>query len=150
MPSPAKPAESLESIALVVAATVVSHGTRGGFLVDAGAKALAKDVAPFLVGHGSVLGYPDAVLTRSNDHHGIAEVPAGSPRPRIGEVVLIVPNHACPVVNLVDELVVVQGGQVVDRWPRGRPRPEQLKFAGPGRQPGRGQQSSRLAAIRAG
>ena len=116
-------ADSLESIALVVAATVVSHGTRGGFLVDAGAKALAKDVAPFLVGHGSVLGYPDAVLTRLNDHHGTAEVPAGSPRPRIGEVVLIVPNHACPVVNLVDEMLVVKGGQLVDRWPvdaRGR------------------------------
>jgi D-serine deaminase-like pyridoxal phosphate-dependent protein len=112
-----------DSVALVVAATVVSYGTRGGFFVDAGAKSLAKDVAPFLVGHGSVLGYPDAVLVRVNDHHGVAEVPAGSPRPAIGEVVMVVPNHVCPVVNLVDELVIVQGGQVVDRWPvdaRGR------------------------------
>jgi D-serine deaminase-like pyridoxal phosphate-dependent protein len=70
-----------------------------------------------------VLGYPDAVLSRVNDHHGIAEVPPGAPRPAIGEVVWIVPNHVCPVVNLVDELVVAQGGQVVDRWPvdaRGR------------------------------
>jgi len=115
--------EPYESVALVVAGTVVSHGTQGGFLVDAGAKILAKDVAPYLAGHGAVLGYPDAVLTRVNDHHGIAEVPAGSPRPPVGEVVLIVPNHVCPVVNLVDELVVVQGGHVVDRWPvdaRGR------------------------------
>ena len=123
VPSPAKTPAAFESVAIVVAATVVSHGTRGAFLVDAGAKALAKDVSPFLVGHGSVVGYPDAVLTRVYDHHGIAEVPAGSPRPAIGEVVLIVPNHACPVVNLVDEMVVVQGGQIVDRWPvdaRGR------------------------------
>ena len=115
--------DQFDSVALVVAATVVSHGTRGGFLVDAGAKSLAKDVARFLEGHGSVLGYPEAVLTRVNDHHGIAEVPDGTPRPAIGEVVLIVPNHVCPVVNLVDELVVVQGGRVVDRWPvdaRGR------------------------------
>jgi len=112
-----------ESVALVVAATVVSHGTRGGFLVDAGAKVLTKDVAPYLAGHGVVLGYPDAVLTRVNDHHGTAEVPAGTARPAIGEVVCIVPNHVCPVVNLVDELVVVSGGRVVDRWPvdaRGR------------------------------
>jgi D-serine deaminase-like pyridoxal phosphate-dependent protein len=110
-------------VALVVAATVVSHGTRGGFLVDAGAKTLGKDVARFLEGHGSVLGYPKAVLARVNDHHGIAEVHAGSPRPAIGEVVLIVPNHVCPVVNLVDEMIVVQGGRAVDRWPvdaRGR------------------------------
>jgi len=118
-----EPAGVDASVALVVAATVVSHGARGGFLVDAGAKILTKDVAPYLAGHGVVLGYPDAVLTRVNDHHGIAEIPAGATRPAIGEIVLIVPNHVCPVVNLVDELVVVSGGRVVDRWPvdaRGR------------------------------
>lgn len=104
------------SIALVVAATVVSHGARGGFVVDAGAKVLAKDTAAYLPGHGEVVGYPDAVLTRVNDHHGVAEVPKGSKRPAVGDVVFIVPNHVCPVVNLVDELVVVQRGAVVDRW----------------------------------
>jgi D-serine deaminase-like pyridoxal phosphate-dependent protein len=33
------------------------------------------------------------------------------------------PNHVCPVVNLVDEYVVAQGGRIVGRWPvdaRGR------------------------------
>jgi D-serine deaminase-like pyridoxal phosphate-dependent protein len=33
------------------------------------------------------------------------------------------PNHVCPVVNLVDEYVVASGGEVVDHWPvdaRGR------------------------------
>lgn len=115
--------EPYPSVALVVAATVVSHGTQGGFLIDAGAKILNKDVAPYLAGHGAVLGYPDAVIVRVNDHHGIVEVPPSVPRPAIGEVVLIVPNHVCPVVNLVDELIVVQRGQLVDRWPvdaRGR------------------------------
>jgi len=110
------PGDEAGKIALVVAATVVSHGARGGFLVDAGAKILGKDVAPTVPGHGSILGYPDAVISRVNDHHGIAEVPDRAPRPAIGEVVWIVPNHVCPVVNLVDELIVAQGGQVVDRW----------------------------------
>ena len=35
----------------------------------------------------------------------------------------MIPNHVCTVVNLVDELHVVQDGQVADRWPvdaRGR------------------------------
>lgn len=111
------------SNALVVAARVVSHGTRGGFLIDAGAKVLSKDVASYLVGHGVVLGYPRAVIARVNDHHGVVEVPAGSSRPSIGEVVFVVPNHVCPVVNLVDELLVARKGSVVDRWPvdaRGR------------------------------
>lgn len=117
------PTDADDTIALVVAATVVSHGSRGGFLVDAGAKILGKDGAPYIAGHGAVLGYPEAVLTRVYDHHGSAEVPAGTPRPPIGEVVLIVPNHVCPVVNLVDEFIVIRGGQVEARWPvdaRGR------------------------------
>jgi D-serine deaminase-like pyridoxal phosphate-dependent protein len=104
------------TIALMVAATVVSHGARGGFVVDAGAKVLAKDTAAYLSGHGEIVGYPNAVLTRVNDHHGVAEVPKGSRRPAVGEVVFIVPNHVCPVVNLADELLVVQRGAVVDRW----------------------------------
>jgi D-serine deaminase-like pyridoxal phosphate-dependent protein len=115
--------DAADAVALVVASTVVSHGSRGGFLLDAGAKILAKDAAPYLTGHGAVLDYPEAVLTRLNDHHGIAEVPAGTRRPEIGEVVFIVPNHVCPVVNLVDEFIVTRGGQVLERWPvdaRGR------------------------------
>ncbi len=109
--------------ALMVAATVVSPGPRHGFVIDAGAKILAKDVAPFLDGHGSVLGYPDAVIERVNDHHGVVELPAGSARPAIGSIVWVIPNHVCPVVNLVDELVVASGGRLVGRWPvdaRGR------------------------------
>ena len=36
---------------------------------------------------------------------------------RIGEMLEVIPVHSCPVANLVDELVVVRGGAVVDRWP---------------------------------
>jgi D-serine deaminase-like pyridoxal phosphate-dependent protein len=35
----------------------------------------------------------------------------------------VVPNHVCTTVNLVNELHVVQDGQVTERWPvaaRGR------------------------------
>lgn len=115
--------EALDDTALLVAATVVSHGSGSGFVVDAGAKILAKDVAPYLAGHGTVVGYPDAVIARVNDHHGVVAMPAGSARPAIGEIVWIAPNHVCPVVNLVDEYVVARDGRIVGRWPvdaRGR------------------------------
>ena len=39
--------QALDDAALLVAATVVSHGSGVGFVVDAGAKILAKDVTPF-------------------------------------------------------------------------------------------------------
>ena len=80
-------------------------------------------MAPYLAGHGSVVGYPDAVIERVNDHHGVVALPPDATRPVIGEVVWIAPNHVCPVVNLVDAYVVAQGGRIVDRWPvdaRGR------------------------------
>ena len=116
--------EPFEDAALMVAATVVSFGgSEHGFVIDAGAKILAKDVSSFLPGHGSVLGCPEAVIERVNDHHGVVSFPAGSARPPIGSVVWVMPNHVCPVVNLVDEYVVASDGQIVDRWPvdaRGR------------------------------
>jgi D-serine deaminase-like pyridoxal phosphate-dependent protein len=115
--------ESFEEAALMVAATVVSAGPGHGFVIDAGAKILGKDVAPYLRGHGSVLGYPEAVIDRVYDHHGVAELPPGSSRPAVGSVVWVMPNHVCPVVNLVDEYVVARGGRIVARWPvdaRGR------------------------------
>src|SRR4029077_6421894 len=95
--------EPVDGVALVVAATVISHGTNGGFIIDAGAKILGKDVAPYLAGHGEVLGWDGASVARIFDHHGVIEFAEGAPRPAIGEVVWVAPNHVCPVVNLVDE-----------------------------------------------
>jgi D-serine deaminase-like pyridoxal phosphate-dependent protein len=115
--------EPAEDAAMMVATTVVSHGAGGGFVIDAGAKILAQDVAPFVAGHGAVVGYPDAVIQRLNDHHGVVYLPPGAARPAIGTIVWVVPNHVCPVVNLVDAFVVAQGGRVVETWPvdaRGR------------------------------
>jgi D-serine deaminase-like pyridoxal phosphate-dependent protein len=115
--------EPFDEAALMVASTVVSAGSGDGFVIDAGAKVLAKDVSPFLSGHGSILGYPGAVIDRVNDHHGVVSLTDGGPRPPVGSVVWVMPNHVCPVVNLVDEMVVASGGRVVDRWPvdaRGR------------------------------
>ncbi|MFB9831702.1 alanine racemase [Actinoallomurus acaciae] len=106
-----------EDVAMAVAATVVSvSASPRRFVVDAGAKVLSKDGPPTVAGFGAVPTYPDAVVTRTFDHHGIVEIGAGE-RPSAGEVVTVVPNHACPVVNLADELVIVEDGKIVDRWP---------------------------------
>lgn len=105
------------AIAAAVAATVVSvdRGARR-FVVDAGAKILAKDTAPYVAGHGEIPELGGALIDRVYDYHGVAEAAGDGPLPEVGRVVMIVPNHVCPVVNLVEELVVVRGGRVVDRW----------------------------------
>ena len=63
------------------------------------------------------------IIERLYDYHGVVVSPAGSPSPRLGEVVAVVPNHVCPVVDLFDSFVAVRGATVVGRLPvdaRGR------------------------------
>ena len=112
---------TMGEVALVVAATVVASHGDGRFVLDAGSKALAADKPAIVRGHGMLPEYPDAELRSLSEHHCVAWT--DGPRPSVGDVVAVVPNHCCVVVNLVDRLTVVQRGQVVDHWPvasRGR------------------------------
>jgi D-serine deaminase-like pyridoxal phosphate-dependent protein len=116
-------ASPVDGVAICVAATVVSDAVEGQVVIDAGAKSLTKDRPDYLAGHGFLPAYPDGVLERVSDYHGVVRLPAGAPRPQVGEVVAVVPNHACPVVDLFDSFVVSRGGQPIGRWPvdaRGR------------------------------
>jgi len=112
-----------DGLALVVAATVVSTAVPGQVVVDAGAKTLTKDRAPFLEGFGLMPAYPDAVIERLFDYHGAVAILPGTQAPKLGDIVAIVPNHVCPVVDLFDTFVATRSGAVVGRWPvdaRGR------------------------------
>ena len=112
-----------DGVAIAVAATVVSASLAGQVVIDAGAKTLTKDLPPYLVGYGALPAYPDAVIERVSDYHGVVRVPDGTPAPTLGEVVAVIPNHACPVVDLHDDFVATRSGTVVGRWPvdaRGR------------------------------
>ena len=71
---------------------------------------------------GDVIGHDDWSAARLSEEHGVIEVPA-SAEVSVGERVLIMPNHICPVINLANELTIVEDGVVVDQWPvaaRGR------------------------------
>ena len=110
-----------EDIALTVAATVVSHhaaqpGSPSRFIVDAGSKILGSDRPAWASGFGRLLDHPDARITALSEHHATVEWPDGGNPPAIGERLRIIPNHVCLAVNLVDDVAVVSGGQLVDRW----------------------------------
>jgi D-serine deaminase-like pyridoxal phosphate-dependent protein len=111
-----------EGCAVAVAATVVSVFD-DRVVLDAGAKALTKDRADWIEGYGAVVGYPDLAIDRVNDYHGVALAPPGARRPNLGEVVAIIPNHICPVIDLVDTFVAVTADGGTEVWPvdaRGR------------------------------
>jgi D-serine deaminase-like pyridoxal phosphate-dependent protein len=111
----------VEGCAAVVAATVVSV-FEDRVVLDAGAKSLTKDRADFLDGYGRVVGHPGLDVARLSDYHAI--VPTYSAATLgLGDVVAIIPNHICPVVDLFDAFQVVMPGGAVEIWPvdaRGR------------------------------
>jgi D-serine deaminase-like pyridoxal phosphate-dependent protein len=105
-----------DGLAMWVAATVVSNAVPGQVVVDAGAKTLTKDRPEYLEGHGLIPAYPEAVVDRLSDYHGVVRIPPDSEAPRLGEVVAILPNHACPVIDLFFSFVAVRSGETVGAW----------------------------------
>jgi D-serine deaminase-like pyridoxal phosphate-dependent protein len=106
-----------DGIAAAIVASVVSVNRRARrFVVDAGAKVLSKDVAPYLDGHGEIPALGGLPVARLADHHGTVDAPDGAALPEVGQVVAVLPNHICPVVNLVDAFLVVRDGRLVDTW----------------------------------
>jgi D-serine deaminase-like pyridoxal phosphate-dependent protein len=67
-------------------------------------------------GYGGVAG-TRAVLAKLNEYHGFVALPDGGPRPSVGTVVPVVPNHVCPVVASFEELLVTDTeGATMRRW----------------------------------
>lgn len=103
-----------EQVALRVLATVVSRPTATRAILDAGSKALSSDLLG-MEGHGLIVEYPDAIINKLSEEHGHVEL--GARGPQIGERVSIIPNHACVVTNLFNEIVGMRGGRVEVVWP---------------------------------
>jgi D-serine deaminase-like pyridoxal phosphate-dependent protein len=111
----------LERCALRVLVTVVSHAARDRAVIDAGSKTLTSDRgvhgAATATSHGTIVEKPDIVIGGLSEEHGWLRLDPNGSDVAIGEHLTIVPVHACPVANLVDHLVIVRDGAVVDRWP---------------------------------
>jgi D-serine deaminase-like pyridoxal phosphate-dependent protein len=104
-----------DQIALFTAATVVSDWVPDQVILDVGTKALGREGTPER-GYGGIAG-SKAVLSKLNEYHGFVALPAGQPRPGVGTVVPVVPNHVCPVVASFEELVVTDSeGSTLERW----------------------------------
>lgn len=113
---------SLTACSLYVQATVVSRPTDFRCVIDAGSKVLGLDKGAhgmsIVTGFGTILRHPELTIERLSEEHGV--VVSTQAVPPIGTELKIIPNHACVVVNLADNLHL-EGSQEV--WPviaRGR------------------------------
>jgi D-serine deaminase-like pyridoxal phosphate-dependent protein len=101
-------AAALDDVALTVHATVVSTPAVGRAVLDAGSKTLSSDPGP-APGHGTIIEAPRSTVERLSEEHAVVALhPAETLE--LGQRVRIVPNHACVVVNLADELVALRHG----------------------------------------
>jgi D-serine deaminase-like pyridoxal phosphate-dependent protein len=125
-----------DDCALTVVATVVSTAVPGQAVIDAGSKALGREpMDPSLrsgqreLGFGALLDRPDVVVSRMSEEHGILDLSNTDWRPKVGDVVRVVPNHVCIVVHLNDLIYGVRNNVVETRWPvaaRGRDVPDMI------------------------
>jgi len=99
--------------ALLVYTTVVSRGGPERGILDAGSKTLTTETGWDLKGHGLILEHPEAMIARFSEEHGMLDLSRCNDRPEVGKVVRVIPNHICPVVNVVGELVYVRGGEIL-------------------------------------
>ena len=105
-----------DDCAMHVRATVVSRPTEDRAIVDAGSKVLTRE-RYYVENFGRVVEYPDAVVSNLSEEHGMIDLSSSATKPRVGEVVNIIPNHACVVTNMVDELYGLRAGRVEVVWP---------------------------------
>lgn len=112
---------TMDDVAVHVLATVIDRPEPGLALIDAGSKTFSSDRTAQGI-HAVAADGRDLSVARVNEEHGYLRGTAVDAL-RVGERIRFVVAHVCPVINLTDNVVVVEGGTVVDRWPveaRGR------------------------------
>jgi D-serine deaminase-like pyridoxal phosphate-dependent protein len=105
--------------ALTVAATVISRPAPDRAVIDAGSKTLGLDRGAqgvnVVTGFGHLKGVAGSI-DRLSEEHGILSVPSDSTL-AVGDVVRIVPNHACVVGNLGRVFLGVRDGIIEEIIP---------------------------------
>jgi len=99
---------SVDDCALRVYSTVISRPDSQTAIIDAGSKTFTSDTTGSREGYGYVVGEPGAVLFKLYEEHGMVKQEGGL-NWEIGQIISIIPNHACTVPNLCDEIYAMRG-----------------------------------------
>ncbi len=109
-------AARLDDCALTVLSRVVSKPAPDRIILDAGSKTLSSDGAR---GFHSAPGYglvvdagADLLIERLSEEHATVRATSGQTPLEPGDLVRILPNHACVVSNLVDQAWLLAGDEV--------------------------------------
>lgn len=102
---------SPDDCALRVRATVVARPDARHAIIDAGSKALTTDRVTAWEKFGFIVEAPEVEIYKLNEEHGFLQSATDIPF-RVGDGISIIPNHACVVPNLADEVYGMRGGKL--------------------------------------
>ena len=105
-----------DDCAMTVRATVVSRPTDTRAVLDSGSKVMTFE-QHYAKGFGRVVEYPEAKITGFSEEHGIVDLSGSAKKPKVGDVVSIIPNHCCVVTNMMDEIYAARKGVVEAVYP---------------------------------
>lgn len=107
-----------DECALVIYATVISHPRDDLFICDAGAKCLGLDQGAHgnssVIGHGRIIGHPELVVYSLSEEVGKIHAEESTDL-KVGDRIMIIPNHSCSAANLTDYYILVDEKETVER-----------------------------------
>jgi D-serine deaminase-like pyridoxal phosphate-dependent protein len=101
-----------------ILATVVSTAVPDQAVIDAGSKSIFREEMRGVdaTGFGALLDRPDVVVKGMSEEHGLLDLSHTDWRPRVGDLVRVVPNHVCVSVNLQTHIYGVRNDVLESRW----------------------------------
>lgn len=95
---------TMDECAATILTTVISTSVPGQAVVDAGVKALGREPVRGATGEGfaCVADRPEIAVVRLSEEHGILDLNRTGWRPRVGDLVRLIPNHVCVAVHNFD------------------------------------------------
>lgn len=107
-----------EQVSLLMKSTVLDV-RKEVMIIDAGSKALSSDTGVHgnrnLTGYGLILEDETLVLDHLSEEHGFVKG-SGIKKFAPGDILTIIPNHACTMVNLFDEIALFKDGKHIKNY----------------------------------
>lgn len=112
---------TLDQCALTVLTRVISTQRSDRVIVDAGLKAMSNDPSATGAGLGVVCSLdmaplPDIEFSSAHEEHGFL-TGSGISRLAVGDMLRMVPNHACGTVNMFSQAYSVESERTLESWP---------------------------------
>lgn len=110
-----------DQCAMTVLARVVSMQREGRAIIDAGLKAMSSDTIATAGNLGlacdlDMTPLAEVTFAEANEEHGFL-IGSGAAKLAVGDLVRVIPNHACGTTNMWSSLIAVDGRQVLARHP---------------------------------